>query len=609
MRLPSIQRLAAAAWATALRFPIVLACALVAAIAAMRAVEADTFESLRPIATASLGLPLLTALTLFAERRRLGAGPHWALRALGLALLVLFYWRWPNWSEQVAALRFFHLSATFHLVAAFLAYVGVREPNGFWQYNRTLLFRFCLGGIYTFVLFGGLALAMAGIDNLFGIDIDDLSYPRLFFLLGFVFQTWFFLAGLPRDLEGLERREDYPPGLRVFAQYVLLPLVSLYLVILTTYLGRVVITTTWPSGWIGYLVSALAALGIFSLLLAHPRRGREGHAWIDTYARVFWISLLPSVAMLLLATTQRIDQYGITERRYLLLVLAVWLGVTALFYAVSRSREIKVIPFSLAVLGALTFVGPWSAYAVSERSQAGRLEGLLTTHGVLAEGRVSPAVPPVEVPVDDWRQINDVLLYLAAWHGTGSIDGWFAGGVASVDTIAGGTAPSSWTESGRRATLIAEHFGLEPGVGLLPDSRGFTTISPPGGRSAAVAVAGFERAFFDVNLLSGRRALDGDSLAFDATADSLGATIRLGDTALATVSYEELIRRAARSGVATAPGRVELPPDSLRLDAAAGARALVIRVTTLRVRQTDGAERPVSVRGTVLFASDEEDEP
>ena len=326
MKLPSVERLAAAAWATARRFPVVLTCAVVAAIAAMRAINAETALELRLVATAALGLPLLTGLTLLAERWSLPWPRHWALRGLGVAVLALYYWQWPNWGENIAGLRHFHLTATLHLLVAFIAYLGVREPNGFWHFNRTLFFRFGLGAIYTGVLFAGLSIAMFGIENLFNIDIADENYGRLFFFLGFVFQTWFVLAGVPDDFERLERRDDYPAGLRVFAQYVLLPLVAVYLIILTAYLGRVVITTTWPSGWIGLLVSALAAFGILSLLLVHPRRGQEGHAWIDTYARIFWILIIPSIVMLLLAIGQRIEQYGITERRYLLLLLGIWLG-------------------------------------------------------------------------------------------------------------------------------------------------------------------------------------------------------------------------------------------------------------------------------------------
>ena len=605
MKLPSVERLAAAAWATARRFPVVLACAVVAAIAAMRAINAETALELRLVATASLGLPLLTGLTLFAERWKLARPRHWALRGLGVAVLALYYWQWPNWGENIAGLRHFHLTATLHLLVAFIAYLGVREPNGFWHFNRTLFFRFGLGAIYTGVLFGGLAIALFGIENLFNVDVADENYGRLFFFLGFVFQTWFVLAGVPDDFEQLERRDDYPAGLRVFAQYVLLPLVAVYLIILTAYLGRVVITTTWPSGWIGLLVSALAAFGILSLLLVHPRRGQEDHAWIDTYARIFWILIIPSIVMLLLAIGQRIEQYGITERRYLLLLLGIWLAGAAVFYTVTRSREIKGIPLTLAIIGAVTFVGPWSAYAVAERSQTGRLEDLLSTHGVLAGGRISPAV--VEIPPGDWQQINDVLLYLISWHGTSAIDEWFEGGVATVDTIGDATAASPRVaEAGRRATLIADHFGLVPSEGLLADPYGFVDISPPGGRHAAVAVSGFERAVFERNLLDGRYPFEGDSLTFEATPDSLGTTIRLGGGELATVSFAELIARAGRFGTTTAPGRVQLPPDSLRLDISGADVTARVQITLLRLHDRDGELRPTRATGTLLLTRGED---
>jgi hypothetical protein len=52
-------------------------------------------------------------------------------------------------------------------------------------------------------------------------------------------------------------------GLKVFAQYLLVPIVIRHLVILTAYLVKVLITWDWPSGWIGWLVSGVAAVGIF----------------------------------------------------------------------------------------------------------------------------------------------------------------------------------------------------------------------------------------------------------------------------------------------------------------------------------------------------------
>ena len=316
-------------------------------------------------------------------------------------------------------------------------YLGVREPRGFWQYNRALLFRFLLATLYGAAVFAGLAFALAALDNLFAVDIPDLHYPRLLCLVLFLFHPVFFLAGIPAEFDALDRDKSYPSGLRVFSQYVMLPLVALYVTILTAYMGRVLLTGSWPSGWISYLVSSLAVVGIFSLLLIHPGRMDQERSWIDRYALGFWIAIIPSATMVLLALWQRVEQYGITERRYLLGVLAVWLIGTALYAAITRTREIKGIPLTLALIGVVTFVGPWSAYAVAQRSQVGRLADILSTHGALADGRISSDT--VEVPFEEWEQAEAVVVYLVLYHGTSAIDQWFVdppGTGGTADTVA-----------------------------------------------------------------------------------------------------------------------------------------------------------------------------
>jgi hypothetical protein len=290
------------------------------------------------------------------------------------------------------------------------------------------------------------------------VEVDGDTYWRLWCVVAFLFNTWFFLGGVPQDLTALEEWTDYPPALKVLSQYILSPLVTLYLAILTLYLGRILITRVWPSGWIGYLVSSVATAGILSLLLLYPVEEQEENRWVRRYARWFYVGLVPSIAMLLLAIWKRIDQYGVTELRYFLVVLSAWLAGIAVYYIATRSRNIKLIPASLGIIAVLTFAGPWGAYAVSRRSQTNRLEALLVRNELLVDGRVRQA--PGEVPFDDRKEISAIVRYLAETHGTTSIDPWFDGRLAEIDTVANGTGPSERWKAGGRAEVIVAHLGL-----------------------------------------------------------------------------------------------------------------------------------------------------
>jgi uncharacterized protein DUF4153 len=349
---------------------------------------------------------LLFALTLTGERRFApGDARRWLLQGIGVLVLVAFWAAWPHWPEPVQVARYFELSVSFHLLAAFLPYAGVDEQNGFWHYNKALFIRFLMAGVFAAVLYGGLAVAIAALDKLLGVDVPNEAYGRLWMVMAFVFTTWFFLGGVPDDLAALEQQRDVPAVLRVFAQYVLVPIVVIYLVILTLYLGKVLIERQWPSGWIGYLVSSVTTIGILAWLLVRPLEDTE-QRWVRTYTRGFYVAILPAIVMLWLAIGKRVAQYGVTERRYFMIVLSVWWAGIAIYYTLGKSRNIKVIPATLCLLGLVTFLGPWGAYRVSLASQRGRLDRLA------AQYRLRPSAAPREVPFDDRKEIAATLRYL-----------------------------------------------------------------------------------------------------------------------------------------------------------------------------------------------------
>jgi len=220
-------------------------------------------------------------------------------------------------------------------------------------------------------------VALATSHVLLNVVIPRETYARVFVVLASMFNIWFFLAGVPKDFTLLESDESYPNGLKVFTQYVLLPLVVLYLAILYAYLFKVIATWTLPKGGVSNWVIGFSIMGILSLLLVHPLRNKEGNQWITLFVKCFYLAILPLLFFLHVSIFQRIADYGITELRYVVAVTSVWLAGIALYFIFSKKKNIQVIPVSLGLLTLLAAFGPLSAFSVSLWSQKSRIENLL----------------------------------------------------------------------------------------------------------------------------------------------------------------------------------------------------------------------------------------
>ncbi|MBK7964014.1 MAG: DUF4153 domain-containing protein [Bacteroidetes bacterium] len=280
------------AYAPAVRFPLPLLIVVIDAgclIWMIDAKEKDPyfFNVLHLVLTLSLALPAFTGLCFFAER-----GKHtFSIQLIGqLVLFLLGTWYYQSipvsFGEKEAA-KHVILVLSMHLWVAFAPFVRYREIQGFWQYNKSLFIRFITAFLYSVVLFGGLSLAIFAVDQLFDVRIDEENYLRLWILIAIVFNTWFFLSDLPIDLDELNNSNEYPNGLRLFTQFVLLPLVTIYLSILYVYMFKIMITANWPKGWVAYLVVGFSTAGILALLLVWPLQSNDRFKWIKVYVRYF----------------------------------------------------------------------------------------------------------------------------------------------------------------------------------------------------------------------------------------------------------------------------------------------------------------------------------
>jgi hypothetical protein len=118
--------------------------------------------------------------------------------------------------------------------------------------------------------------------------------------------------------------------------------------------------------------------------------------------------------MMFISMGIRVAAYGVTEPRYFVWIMGMWLLAALIVRTVSRRGNSLWMPLTLAVVAFLSVMGPWNAFTVSRYSQNARLMALLEKNGMLLSGQMVPAAG--EVSAEDRRQINAILSYFDANH-------------------------------------------------------------------------------------------------------------------------------------------------------------------------------------------------
>lgn len=377
---------------------------------------------LRTTLGANLGVLISLAITLYGQSKNIKGARLLLFRAIGAtAGISLIFLLNPD-TDPSNFTRIFLLSLTLHLAVAFVPFLKNGGIQGFWQFNKTLFLRFLTGALYSSVLYSGIAAAMAAVNFLFDIKLDSDAYFILFIIIAGLFNTLFFLAGVPADLPALDQDYSYPKSLKAFTQYVLIPLATLYIVILLAYEIKILLTWNLPQGSVSMLILGYAVFGILSVLLVFPIRNQEENKWIKTYAKSFYLLMLPLLILLFIAVGSRISTYGITQARYFLIALACWLLFITLYFLFSKKQNIRLIPISLSIITLLSVYGPQSAFSVAMYSQKHIFLSIFKKNNLLtANGKLKP-VNEKNTKAEDGKRAESALNYLLRNYGTAPVE-------------------------------------------------------------------------------------------------------------------------------------------------------------------------------------------
>ncbi len=455
MKLLSISAIITGAKRVINRFPVAMLAAAAATAVMLYVINIEediTSLLLNLLLTLSLACPLYVAAVLMSEAKKLSNKCHWGLHSIILVFLIGYYFFLPNMevAHEIFYVRHAMWTIGFVLVITFISFLFQKQTTAikrFWDYNRELIVAVVLTGVWAIALMAGISAALGAIDFLFELRMDEKVYASLWATLLGIFAPFFFLARLPQNPHALASKKDYPKEVRLFSQYALTPLVTVYFLILYAYTAKIVILFDWPEGQLAWIILGFSFVGVLTYLALHPLRETEN--WVRKFGTGLFAAMIPQTGMLFWALSFRLAEYGFTENRYFVLIFGIWLLAMAVYYLIAKVKDIRIIPITLFIFAVLTSFGPWSAFSVAEHSQINRLEGILVANNLLVDGLY--VQPITEIPIEDEVQVNEIVTYLKNRHGLDGIEPWFGG--EDLDAL----STRRWDI---RETVVEDKFGM-----------------------------------------------------------------------------------------------------------------------------------------------------
>lgn len=395
------------------RFPLTISFATVTTILIIinsRVDEVKAVEILTRLAmVTALGIPASLSIALAFARTKSAKAAEYGSYVLSFGFLALYYFFLLPDFGMVPVTRYTAVSLALYLAFLFVPYFFKRP--GFEMYVIKTLGRFLVTALYSGILFGGLAITLLSVDLLLGIDVSSTFYFNVWTVVAGIFAPSFMLAGLAGIDQDMER-ETYSNVLKVLLLYIVMPIILTYTGILYIYFLKTLVTLKWPEGTVSHLVLWYSAFSAGVIFLVYPVI--RDNRFVRFFTSWFPKLVLPAIVVMFMAIAVRINAYGVTENRYFVVVLGLWVLGVMLYYSLAKKVKNIVLPVSLTLVALLTIFGPWSAYTVSSYSQNARFEALVTDYNMVSGSTLQR--PDREISLEDKKSIVSILQYFERSH-------------------------------------------------------------------------------------------------------------------------------------------------------------------------------------------------
>ncbi len=420
-------------------FPAVLSIlsTIISLILVARESDPDSINfEIKLLLSLGFGIILTLVIQLVSERYKLSATSITVANALGVVASFAYIFGFIAYgleeNEDISLYRLAHYVAvaTILTIAVFVApYLSLKRGNDesreLWHFATEVLKRLIGTYFFSFVLFAGLSFALLIIENLLEVNVDSKLYAYLSILLFSLFSPLYFLGDIPKNFQVSTDNTKFSKYSKFFGIYVLIPLVTIYTIILYIYEIKLLFEGELPENQIVYIIISFLTPGFLAILVIFPLKYVEETRWVAKYIRFFSISALPLLGLYFYSLYLRIDTYGFTVSRTLGIYLGLAILTVCLIYVFSKKAYLRVIPITYMVFIFLAICMPFfNAFTIGEYSQKKILEQLFEKYNILEDGKYKQT-EEIKVNNEDYYRMESILQYLENTHGLNSLKDWF----------------------------------------------------------------------------------------------------------------------------------------------------------------------------------------
>ena len=393
------------------RFPITIILAFIhfitgVYIAEVRSFESDNFIEINLLIFGSI---FITAMAEIIWEKYLYGKNRWLVRGIysviTFVLSIIFYVEYLRTNDYYNIYYF----ALIPISIILFVLIPILNRENKEKYLQSEFSDFVITYIFALVLFIGIGIVLTTVNYLF-------FKSRSFFIFRLtMYSSWFiaevlgaslFLSLLKKPDADLENYE-FPSIFNLLIKFVIIPLIAIYTGVLYIYMAKTVISMQLPKGLISHLVLWYTAFSVIIMILITPFTQKD--KFLRNFKKYFPYFSIPLIFASLFALFQRIYQYGITEKRYYVLILIFWLLFCVILFI--RKMNITGIFISLIACVVIAVYTPFSAKSVSNFSQKERLKRMLVKYGALKDGKISKITQ--KLADREGNQIHTIIVYIS----------------------------------------------------------------------------------------------------------------------------------------------------------------------------------------------------